>query len=215
MTTTHVDAKKPRSLCFEDAPTTVMAWACGSCATVYPMRSYPNAYEIARTCCNPVCTKCDGETAQGNALCAACRKNAEATKEAVRFERARKIPLDDYQGDYLNFEDATFDVDALDDAQSDRVKRNEEPMTYAWACAPEEASFDVVSSVADMLEEEHPQGSDADVDYNLLDAAQILVDKAIDKVVSHRSRSDIAVLLPPFEAGAPSAGHDAAGGSGT
>ena len=179
------EAKRPRALQFVDGPaSSVVGWACGSCGTAYTQSNA--SFEMAKLCCGKA-PKADGQ----------------ARAHVPNVDEARKIALGEYKGAWLHAEGVYFERETLPDVQRDRRERNLEPLSYAWACEPDAADFDLVEAVEEYVEESHDKGLTDEIDQGLLDAAQLLVDEALTAVVSQRIRHDLVVLLPAVEDDAP------------
>lgn len=121
-------------------------WACGKCRVV------ARDLYTAERCCGPhFCPKCSRVVdSTYDETCDGCFEDAQIAAEAARFEKAEKIPAENYDGwvyldagdkffesvadlqDYLHWEHAdNAEAEHADNAEAERP-------TYAWACLSEQ-----------------------------------------------------------------------------
>jgi hypothetical protein len=85
--------------------------------------------EDAIACCAPwVCEKCGKEV---KSYCEDCSKKEQFAKAQAQYDKAKKVMLSEYAGDWLccdHCDEYYPDVDSLLDAHDD----DEEPRTWAW-----------------------------------------------------------------------------------
>lgn len=110
-------------------------WACGVCRIVAPNLC------TAERCCGPRhCPKC-GKVVEStyDKTCDGCFEDAEIAAEAARFEKAEKIPAENYDGwVYLDAQDKFYEsvADFRDLYWYDGDDEEARP-SYVWACLSE------------------------------------------------------------------------------
>lgn len=137
-------------------PGKVVAVACGKC------RSVRHTREIAAQCCEPYsCRHCGAETPRYWLICDTCRAKRDATKEREMFDKAKKVPIAEYDFSHVcrtpyGGDGEYMDVDhAIDEAEAG-------DLTYAWACVPQPwPRLDAVHVLEGPLEEYHEDAIDS------------------------------------------------------
>jgi hypothetical protein len=199
---------EPYEVCIKGQGDTI-GYACPKChmfcsPTIYACKwedALKAAYQHALSCCaDRMCSECGvnmgspRETAW--LMCAACRQERAAVKEAERFDLADKIPLSEYDGSFLYYDDEYYDdYELLFDAVDDRP-------AYAWACNPIDFAMDASDIVYAELENgDHHEDAWEEVPRRDLERLQKYMDLWCKKVAvrSYLPNFKLAVLLPPPE----------------
>lgn len=104
-------------------PEKTVVWACGTC------KRAADSKESALECCAPyVCDDCGKEV---KSYCEDCSKKKQWAREKVTYDKAKKVMLSEYGGDWLccdHCDEYYPDVDSLLDAHDDE----EELPDWAW-----------------------------------------------------------------------------------
>ena len=151
--------------------TAPVAWACGSCRTVFG--SEPDARDHCR------CERCKGLITGRDygRVCSSCRpivreeERAEAkarsvTFDAVTFAKARKVPESAWSSAVV-WEEGSGDMSgdgyfSSTGAVRERCERHGVPVpAYVWGTAPEMMSLDADSIIGSALEDSYEDARDA------------------------------------------------------
>jgi len=159
--------------------------------------------EDARKCCH--CPKC-GQRRE-RAWCHPCADKEHEAREKADFDKAKKIALGDYEGEYVNVdglgrhfangadEGGYLAVDALDDAWAP-----EDRPAYVWGVQPMPApSFDLSEEIQRDLESEYHESVIENVISGgpEIEQAQTLIKKALARGINgFETDRTVAVLLP-------------------
>jgi hypothetical protein len=168
----------------------VVAFYCGKCGKVH------GSFAIAEQCCNQVLCRCGKAAVGGYVVCPKCLVEAERRVEQARFDKAEKILIDAYDGDWI-FSDAFHDdgfspTDQVEDAL-ERMDPKDRPK-YAWACKPFGLKRIDATDIIEHLLEDHHEDAWEQVDH---DGLQAVLDEWIKKqsVISYEPDYSKAVLL--------------------
>lgn len=172
----------PIALVRQDTPDKIVAYACGVCHAVVPMghpRDGKTAEEIARKLaeehCPPwICNQCGAEHYRAyQSLCLVCyapvQAQRDAEQEKARFDKARKVPLTEYEGPlFIPQKRGSADVFLPSAAELlDWFADEELPLPeYVWACTVLRVETDADSIIQNMLEE-HWEGAEVDYEEEL------------------------------------------------
>ncbi|MFH0777869.1 MAG: hypothetical protein V2A71_04475 [Candidatus Eisenbacteria bacterium] len=171
----------------------VVALYCGKCGLVYRTTEM----QLADRCCVEEPCKCGKPKMKGWSVCETCLKAKDIAEEQARFEKAKHIPFDEYEGEWCYSDahkgsDGYFPIDDLDEILADMAPENRPK--YVWACEPFGLDrIDAVDLVSSLLEEHHEDAMD-DVD---VEGLQKLLDKWVDEqsVTSYAPDYSQAVLV--------------------
>jgi hypothetical protein len=153
----------------------VLAVACGKCGRHWSTQA-PDARRIAEECCKPRICECGEEITDGSyTLCASCRSGRRDKAEAARFERAKKVKFDDYDGPFVYSDrldgEGYHDIDSFYSILED-MKLEERPK-YVWACkpmpTPRPGALDIMERLLADYHEEAVEQVDIDGLQELLD----------------------------------------------
>lgn len=126
-------------------PEKTVVWACGTCKLAKESK------ESALECCAPyVCDQCGREI---KSYCEDCSKKKQWAREKATYDKAKKVMLSEYAGDWLCCDhcDEYFpDVDSLLDAHDDE----EEPPTWAWGTYEMKFTLDAEDIISQQLEQQ-------------------------------------------------------------
>jgi len=126
-------------------PEKIALWGCGTCHISARTR------EEAVACCAPwVCEKCGKEV---KSYCEDCSKKEQFAKAQAQYDKAKKVMLSEYAGDWLccdHCDEYYPDVDSLLDAHDD----DEEPRTWAWGTTEMKFSLNAENVVCQQLEQD-------------------------------------------------------------
>jgi hypothetical protein len=188
-----------REIAIKDGDT--IGWQCTKCLSLYQLRLFDDALVRAKGCCGPnPCESCSAPTEPHWLLCRACLDKKEAAKERARFEKAEKVPLAEYTGQYVYIDglgdEGFISVDEIEEVL-DEVDSAARP-TWGWACDPQTVSLSLTDAIDSALEEMHESAREF-VDEAIVEEAQKLVDKALEGAVSYFCDNTTAVLLPKPE----------------
>ena len=124
-------------------PEKIALWGCGTCHMSAKSR------EDAISCCAPwVCEKCGKEV---KSYCEDCSKKEQFAKAQAQYDKAKKVMLSEYAGDWLCCDhcDKYYpDVDSLLDAHDD----DEELPTWAWGTTEQTLTFNAEDLIYNQLE---------------------------------------------------------------
>ncbi len=169
--------RKPVPLASEDGKLRV--WSCADCGAVYGSST---AEKSATECCAEMLHDCGQPVKKHYTSCDACMAKAQAAKEQKVFDKAEKIPWQDYDGDmvYSEMGDAYYpDVDTMVDSEDDPP---EDPPRWAWACTLLRLKFNASDLVNDQLEaDDHHEDSAASIDDSDIAELQKLLDAWCEK----------------------------------
>lgn len=179
-----------------DAGHTV-AWACGAC------RYVARDEAAARECCEPY--DCSGGCGaklpkkEHRTRCDACMDRDCTAREQAKYDKARKVPLAEYQAEGLFVDDRWFhDFDEL----ADHYDGDDEARpAWAWGCTPIGFGLDADQAIEGALEEHHEEAGD-----NISDAERKRLQSFLDewavaqKITSYQCDESTVVLLPTAEA---------------
>lgn len=186
-----------------------VGWKCSACGewalTVVRGLCDEEAKRMIDECCSKICRKCGGETKYPGRLCGACETKREAERELARYEKAKKVKLDEYEGEMLYFSDERVgregyvDVSEIDDALERFVTehKGEPSPPYAWATSTNKVQFNLGDTLLDVLNDEAHEDASDWVKWKLVEAAQVMVDHALENVTTYWEDHSVAVLLPP------------------
>ncbi len=158
--------KKPIRTIVDKENGDVVGFACGNCGTFYStIAGEDKARRNAERCHNSIrtCEKCGAEVKADRRKCESCdraendefRENS-AKKELARFEKAPKVKLADYKGEYLWFPGSMIGNDGF--LRSDEVEddfEDDEMPEYAWACGSFGLRMDADSIIENALDNHH------------------------------------------------------------
>jgi len=156
-------------------PQGVLAYACGKCGTHWSSK-VPDAQNIAKECCNNICTCGAIIKRKHYTICQACSDKRESEKEAKAFEAAEKIKLKDYKGEFVYHDDFSNDGyvntdGGIDDELCDR--KPEDRPKYVWACnscpTPTPDADDVMYHILENFHEDARDSLDMNELQKLLD----------------------------------------------
>jgi hypothetical protein len=149
-----------------------------------------------------LCEKCRPPTCEKHGpysgFCRPCADEREAAKLEESFAKAKKVPIDEYDGeivagndDYGSYAPTSDWCDLEDDCfvAADGTR-------FLWGTTLEKPRINLEDEVDSCLEEHHESAREH-VDFEKLRAAQVLVDEALDRVVSCFPDESVAVILPP------------------
>jgi hypothetical protein len=116
------------------------------------------ALNFATRCCNVTCLKCGAampRAAYYERQCSDCfRKDADAqsaAKDAKRYEKAKKVPYEDYDGEYLSNGDEYFaDLEAVHDHYDGDYWPE-----WLWGCYEVPLDVDFEGAVGSVLADNH------------------------------------------------------------
>jgi hypothetical protein len=124
-------------------PEKTVIWACGTCKLAKASK------EDALECCAPyVCEKCGKEV---KSYCEDCSKKKQWAREKATYDKAKKVMLSEYSGDWLFCDRCNEyhpDVDSLLDAHDD----DDDPPTWAWGTTEQPFTLDAERIISDELE---------------------------------------------------------------
>lgn len=124
-------------------PEKIVLWGCGTCHV--SAKSQEDAIE----CCAPfVCEKCGKEV---KSYCEDCSKKERQAREQVTFDKAKKVMLSEYAGDWVfcdHCDEYFADVDSLLDAHDDDA----ELPTWAWGTTEQPSTLDAERIISEQLE---------------------------------------------------------------
>ena len=204
---TEPKAKEPIALVKLEAPSVVVAYACGECGIVRgsALRDGDQAVELARQCCAPGrCEQCGCATRKYWVACDACRAARDEVALRERFEKAAKLTVAEYYDrsdvdgpvfDPLGGEDDGYFHDGVDALREYYVDHpDEERPEWAWATVEDRGqkpdAGDVIENIAsEMHEDAHEEFDRAGL--------QALLNYWYEnqKVVSHMEDDSRAIVL--------------------
>jgi len=188
-----------------------VAYACRKCGVVAgsPLQysgvseaeRHRLAASAARRHCAPGACTCGASTLRYRAECAACssaRCAAESrAQQLARFTAARKVPLADYEGEYVNDDDEWFEPvsDLEDDSAQEHAMETDDGVSWLWGCTldppPRVDEGDILEFA---LRFEHEDASDH-VDLARLRGGITIINDALSGVRTIRADYGVAVLL--------------------
>ena len=126
-------------------PDKTVVWACGTC------KFTKESKESALECCAPrVCEKCGKEV---KSYCEDCSKKEQFAKAQAQYDKAKKVMLSEYAGDWLccdHCDEYYPDVDSLLDDHYDEV----DPPTWAWGTYDVKFKLDAEDIIFQQLEQQ-------------------------------------------------------------
>jgi hypothetical protein len=185
-----------------------VGWACGVCRMLDTHAMFGHAegaaLRAATECCDKRCEDCGVKIEiRGYTVCKSCRANREVEKEAQAFEKAKKVSLSEYDGEFVYIDGAYNEGYITPDEVEEYVRyelpEGVTPPTYAWGIVKERAEYDVAEHVREYVFNNHHEDAEDWIDDTLLDAAQTIVNVALKDVASYHYDHQVAVLLPSYE----------------
>lgn len=169
-----------------------VALYCGKCGLIYRLTEP----EMAEQCCKPYICKCGKPAPKGYTICDECRNAAEAAREKALYDKAKKISLDAYEGDWIYSDAFGNDGFGLTEEIEDElfVMEPKNRPRYAWACKPFGLKrIDAMDIIENLLEDHHEDAIE-EVD---VDGLQEVLDKWLkdQSVSSFEPDYSTAVLL--------------------
>ena len=179
-------------------------WVCGKCRLFQP--SYCTR-QAAEQCCRPSrCRTCDApiDYLKHGAVkwldCATCREEHSIERHQAKVDKAVKVPLHEYDREYVCMGDRIVLIDELCDAIESGER---DPDDVVWGTAPRKLRFDAGELVWHALE----AGAHYDDAYDDIgDAAVARLQRQLDawcdevEIVSHfEDQSVVVVITPPEE----------------
>lgn len=168
-------------------------WYCSKCRIVH------RTQVMAEKCCRTLICECgDPVEARGWTTCKPCRDRKSAERERAKFEKAKKIAIEDYSGQIVIDDDRWFYC--IDDAIEWLID-NERAEEYLWACEERPLKIDAM----DMLDH---QVECADMNYDgwsdefsreSIAELQKLLDGWLEKYPHHAwfQTNHTAIAIPP------------------
>jgi len=188
-------------------------YACPTCKKVYVSayddpseKAMATVRDVAQRCCaEKVCQDCgkiSGDSKYVYTVCAECRAKNDAEREAKRFEKAKKVPLSDYDGETLYWEENYYnDVWELYDHCVDNTEEGEEPdfPEYVWACKRVPFTLDADRMVSDECEYNHHDEAYDRIPRSEIADLQVFLDGWCEQqgVTTYEQDTGTAVLIPP------------------
>lgn len=127
-------------------PEKTVVWACGKCKLAKTSK------EDAIECCSPwVCDDCGKDAVTYRTLCDECAKKKQWAKDQAVYDKAQKVMLSEYAGDWLfcdRCDEYHPDVDSLFDAHDD----DDDLPTWAWGTTEQGFTLDAERIISDQLE---------------------------------------------------------------
>lgn len=177
---------------------TEFGWQC-QCGNAWGNGAFGGAdgaaKQAADECCDRHCARCGVSVRVGYTACDACRRTLARDREAALFRKARRVPLDEYDGEYVCFGyDRYVPTDCAEGEDGDCV----DGVIFAWGC--EEIvgpRLDAGGILVDALED-HYEGAIEAVDATALQSA---LDEwcGANRVVSYLRDDSVVVVLPASE----------------
>lgn len=179
-------------------------WVCGACKSAVEINA--RGRETAAACCTDkpadVCVDCGGApTFHNPRTCNACSAARIRAKERAAYDKAKKVPIAEYDVDmfylegagnegYVNTDDWEDDVDgSFPDARP----------SWAWGTYEEKPTADLAAWVSEDVLQEHHEGACDSVDDKKIALAQTLLNEALAGVTTFYMDRSVVVLLPPRE----------------
>jgi hypothetical protein len=188
-------------------------FACPTCKKVYTSafgdfdeKSEETVRDVARRCCADKecqdCGKVSGDSKYIYMYCVECRAKRDDQRRQELFEKAEKIELRKYNGEFLCWEDEFFsDVWELYDHCMEAVEEGEEPEcpSFVWGCSPIKFGMDAGRIIEAACEEHHEEAYDR-IDGKSFDELQVFLDSWCAKqgITSYEVDRSVAVLIPPI-----------------
>jgi len=172
-------------------PEKIALWGCGTCHISARTR------EEAVACCAPwVCEKCGKEV---KSYCEDCSKKEQFAKAQAQYDKAKKVMLSEYAGDWLccdHCDEYYPDVDSLLDAHDD----DEEPRTWAWGTIEQPFTLNANDVLCQELEQqEFYEEAFENIDGAAIDQMQNFFDAWLKKQDMKSYMVDYSVVVD-FEA---------------
>lgn len=180
-----------------------VGWQCAECGRAWMDSVFDSvdppvgAKRFADECCAPEVCACGRPKADGWTVCHVCRRESEIKKERALYDKAKKVTLSEYTGDWVfsstncHFGDEGFlavtEVD-LDD---------EDTPDWVWGCYPEQASGDIDEWIREHVLGEHHENAADHVDAGLVEAMQKILNVALEECVTYRQDTSVVVILRP------------------
>lgn len=172
-------------------------WFCTKCRLAYS--SEPSA---SRCCNKPACTDCGKEHDAPGLQCRSCFDLRQEKREAERFAKAKKVPMEEYSGWLQRDGTGGYITDGYHENADDLItycKDNGEPVPeYAWACTPTQfATADIGRIIESICEDAYEDFNPDDlVGVDKLEAAINEFNEANKHHLSYSPDYSTAVLLP-------------------
>lgn len=195
--TTTTETRPPLALIVQGRePVQVVAYACGTCGIVtrteHEAVGHCEPYDCSGGCGAKLPKK------EYRTKCDACMEAARQAGEDARYEKARKVPLAEYQQEGLFVEDEWFNdwedlVDSMD-------SQGREVPEWAWGCEPLAFALDAERLLENALDEHHEDARDG-IDDAEVKRLQAFLDEwaAAQKITSYQCDTSTVVLLPRAE----------------
>jgi hypothetical protein len=188
------ETKPPLELVLKSDAGHTVAWACGACR--YVARDEASA----RDCCEPY--DCSGGCGtklpkrDHRTKCDACTDRDYEAKEQARHDKARKVPLAEYEHEGL-FDDAEWFA-SFEELDHHYENQGTERPAWAWGCFPIALRISARDVIEGALQDHHEDAGDnigAEDEKEL----QALLDAwaAKQKITSYECDESTVVLLPP------------------
>jgi hypothetical protein len=179
----------PKELTFK-GDDQVKCFACSECGQLYGLLSRDQAMR----CCNWRCDTCGEKTSNFRTTCNGCQDAQKSIRDVERYEKAKKILWQDYQG--MMFRDGEYFQD-LDDVDS---HYGDERPDYVYATVRIDLKFDAGGVLGEALSAAYDDAYD-DLRQSEIDRLQKLLDEWCEMQGMHwfESNESVAVILPEIE----------------
>lgn len=189
----------PIAICVKESGK-IVGYACGQCHLMSPLVSDANvdrSLQMATDCCAP--KVCEKHGVQKNGYdCRQCSADRHAAIDQAAYNKATKVKLADYDGEYLYLDghgrDGYFSVGDLDEEEDSEG----DPLEWAWGCfsvTVTKDDCDLSQHVSECILQEHHEDAGEEVDQAKVREAEKLLFEACKGVSSYQQDTSVVVLL--------------------
>ena len=206
--------QEPYEVVLRKVPDKPIAFACGKCGILFTAAVFGGgdggliaAEQLAKEHCEPKLCTCGKECKKHYTICQECSDRKQVEKEAAAFEKAKKVSIEEYEGQAVYWEDGPpgsscgdgyySGIDELLDLCEDE---GFDLPKYVWATTPVDLHIRAASILENALSEHYEDAYD-----DLGDKAETELQKLLDewcakqKIRSWEKDYGVAVLIQPAE----------------
>ena len=160
--------------------------------------SVDDAIRSAAACAQCVPPRCETHGPYEH-YCRSCSAEKALAKLHAAFDRAKKLPIAEYDGEMVAGDDieSFAAADSWDSIEDDAYVLDD-GTRFLWGTSPETPKVELDRELEGWIQETHESACEQ-VDYRKLAEAQELVNEALSGVVSYYPDESIALILPPRE----------------